>query len=93
MYDRKNVNRNKSKDKQRKTGIQTDYGLSLALRRTDCLFDFWTTAGDAIGKLVDDIIFLFEVVIGEGVLLSAGFGDNSGGTIPDTEHDEARRSH
>ena len=83
----------KSKDKQRKTEIQTDYGLSLALLRTDFLFDLWTTAGDAIGKLVDAIIFLFEVVIGEDVLLFAGFGDNSGGTIPDTEHDEARRSH
>ena len=67
--------------------------MSLLLLRTDCLFDLWTTAGGAIGKLVDDIIFLFEVVIGEGVLLSAGFGDNNGGTIPDTEHDAARRSH
>ena len=67
--------------------------MSRVIRRTDCLFDLWTTSGGAIGKLVDDIVFLFEVLIGEGALLSAGFGDNSGGTIPDTEHDEARRSH
>ena len=67
--------------------------MSLALRHTGYFFDLWTTSGGAIGKLADDIVLLFEVVIGEGVLLSAGFGDSSGGTIPDTEHDEARRSH
>ena len=67
--------------------------MSRVLCRTGCLFDLWTTSGGAIGELADDIVILFELVIGEGALLSTGFGDNSGGTIPDTEHDEARRSH
>ena len=44
-------------------------------------------------KLADDAVLFFAMFKGGVALLSAGFVDKSGGTIPDTEHDESRSSH